>query len=128
MNKFIITESQLNQIRESVEIEKIKLPDFILNSIKQNKTSLGDHPFFPPGDELSFEEKILKKRYFELLNNVKKVEGINGDISKNTLITRLGELVVKCKEFEEPVKDQLEQICFELVNDCFGITYGDLYI
>lgn len=128
MNKFIITESQLAYIKESVEISNIKLPDFIINSINQNKTSLGDHPSFPPGDELSFEEKILKKRYFELLNNVKKIDGVNGDISKKTLITRLGELVVKCKELEEPVKEQLEQICFELVNDSFGITYGDLDI
>ena len=63
MNKFIITEEQLKYIRESVEIKDIKLPDFIVDSIKQNKTSLGKHPSFPPENEMSFESKILKKRY-----------------------------------------------------------------
>jgi len=128
MNKFIITEEQLNIIRESVEIKNIKLPDFIAASVNQNKTSLGRHPSFPPESGMRFEDKILKKRYFELLTNVKKVDGINGDISKKSLLSKLMELVIRCKSLEEPIKNDLEKICFEFVNDTFGIKYGDLNI
>ena len=128
MNKFIITEEQLKSIRESVEIKNIKLPDFIAASIIQNKTSLGKHPSFPPENEMRFEDKILKKRYFELLTNVKRVDGIDGDISKKSLLNKLMELVVKCKSIEEPIKEELEKICFEFVNDTFGIKHGDLNI
>lgn len=128
MHKIIITEAQLKLIKESIDIQNIKLPDFIVNSIRQHKTSLGKHNAFPPEKEISFEEKILKKRYFELLTNVKKVDGINGDISKKTLASMLEKLVVKCKEIEEPIKAKLEEICFEFVNDMFGIKYGDINI
>lgn len=128
MNKYIITEKQLKLIKEQVEINDIKLPDFIISSIKQNKTSLGEHPVFPPENEIKFEEKILKKRYYELITAVKKVDGINGDISKKTLLKKLMELVVKCKSFEEPIKKELEQICYDFVNDTFNIKHGNLNI
>lgn len=128
MNKIIITEQQLNFIRESVEIENIKLPDFILDSVKQHKTSLGKHNSFPPEKDIKFEIKILKKRYFELLKSVKRVDGINGDISKKNLIKRLEQLVVKCKKIEEPIKNELERICYEFVFDMFGIKYGELNV
>lgn len=124
--KLIITEQQLNIIRESVDIENVKLPDFIINSIKQHKTSLGKHNVFPPEKDIRFEIKILKKRYFELLKSVKRVDGINGDISKKNLIGVLEKMVLKCKKLEEPIKNELEKICYEFVFDMFGIQYGDL--
>lgn len=126
--KIIITKQQLNLIKESIEIEEILLPDFIKNSIKLNKTSLGNHPAFPPEDEITFQEKILKKRFYELLKKVKKIDGINGDISKKTLIKKLEQLVIKAKKLESDVKEDLEKICFEFVNDIFEIPYGDLDI
>ena len=76
--KFIISESQLKLMKESIEISEIKLPDFIENSIEQYKTSLGQHPSFPPENENKFETIILKKRYYELITNVKKYWVIMG--------------------------------------------------
>jgi hypothetical protein len=106
-----------------IEIENIKLPEFILTSIKQYKTSLGKHNSFPPEKNIKFEEKILKKRYYELLKNVKKVDGINGDISKKSLISKLEQLVLKCKSIEKPIKDELEKLCYEQTFDIFGIEF-----
>lgn len=126
MNRIIITEQQLISLKESIEIGKVKLPDFIIASIKQHKTSLGKHNAFPPEKEVKFEEKILKKRYYELLTNVKKVDGIKGDISKKNLIDNLKHLVIKCKELEEPIKNELEKICYDFTFDTFGIEKGSL--
>lgn len=128
MNKIIITENQLKFIKESIDIDDIKLPDFIVDSIKDHKTSLGDHPAFPPEDELRFETKILKKRYYELLNNVKKIDNVDGDISKKNLIIKLKDLTIKCKNIEEPIKEKLEKLCLDFINDMFGITPGELDI
>lgn len=126
MNKFIITESQMRLIQESINIDEIKLPDFIIRSVKEYKTSLGNHPSFPPDDETRFEEKILKKRYYELLTNVKKIDGTKGDVSKQNLINILKDLTIKCKSIEEPIKNELEKICFEYVHKLFGLNHGDL--
>lgn len=126
--KYIISENQLNIIKESLEINKVKLPDFLIHSIEQHKTSLGKHDAFPPEDETKFEEKILKKRYFELLNYVKKVDGVDGDISTKNLLDLQVQLINKCKKIETPIKEELEKLCFEIVNNMFGIEYGDLDI
>ena len=121
--KFIISESQLKLMKESIEISEIKLPDFIENSIEQYKTSLGQHPSFPPENENKFETIILKKRYYELITNVKKVLGNDGDISKKTLISKLQELINNCKELEEPIKNELENICVDTVLQIFNLTH-----
>lgn len=126
MNKFIITESQMRLIQESINIDEVKLPDFVIRSVKEYKTSLGDHPSFPPDDETRFEEKILKKRYYELLTNVKKIDGTKGDVSKQNLINILKDLTIKCKSIEEPIKKELEKICFEYVHKLFNLNHGDL--
>lgn len=123
--KIIITEQQLNLIKQNIEMENIKLPDFIKNSIKQHKTSLGNHPSFP--NNIDFEESLLKKRFFELTNNVKKINDIK-DISKKDLIFNLNDYVTKCRQLEEPIKNELEKICFDFVNSLFDINEGDLNI
>lgn len=136
MNKIIITEHHKKLIKEyyeklikeALEIENIKLPVFISDSIKQHKTSLGKHDAFPPERDIRFEEKILKKRYYEVLKNVKKVDGINGDITKKTLTKKLEQLVIKCKHIEGPIKEKLEEICYKFVFDTFGVEYDELNV
>lgn len=125
-NNIIINEQQLKEIKEYIQIENIKLPEFITDSIRQYKTSLGKHNAFPPEKNIKFEEKILKKRYYELLTNIKKVDGINGDISKKNLIDKLKNLVIKCKEIENSIHKELEKICYEFAFDTFGISYDSL--
>lgn len=128
MNKYIINEDQMKLIRENVEIQNVVLPKFITDSIDSNKTSLGKHPTFPPEDIEKFENKILKKRYYELLNDLKKIDDVNGDVSKKNLITLLSEYVNKCKKIEEPIRRELEKICLEQVYELFGLTQDDANI
>lgn len=125
---YIINDQQLSLLKEDVSIRDIKLPQFIIDSIKSGKTSLGKHPAFPPDSVDSFEEKILKKRYYELLSDVKKIEDINGDMSKKRLIDLLGGYVNKCKKIEEEIKEDLEKLCLEHVYDIFGMTPDDVNI
>ena len=127
-NKIIINNRQLKLLKESIDIENIILPEFIKNSIDSYKTSLGKQDSFPPEKNVKFEEKILKKRYYELFSNVKKVDGINGDISKRHLIEILEVMVNKCKNIEKENLPNLEKICFELANDIFNIEFDDINI
>ena len=75
--KIIITESQLDDIKKEIKIKDIKLPNFINKSIENGKTSLGKHPSFPPDRDMPFVERILKKRYFEVGNDIAEIEDIN---------------------------------------------------
>lgn len=95
------------------------LPDFIIRALKKNKTSLGSHPAFPPDDDKTFTEKIINNRFKELSNNLEKLD-IN-DKSEELLAKRLSELLLQCKQAEEPIKENLEKLCFNFVTDLFAV-------
>ena len=45
----------------------MKLPNFLIKAIKDNATSLGDHPAFPPEEEDTFIGFILKAQYQSIM-------------------------------------------------------------
>ncbi len=83
--KVVLTENQLSLIKEYINNSLIKntLPKNIKNDVLNQKTSLGNHPSFPPEDEKKFEYKLLLKRYEQVLSNLNKLypDQQNTDIS-----------------------------------------------
>ena len=126
-----ITSSQLNNVKtilkEEKELEKITLPKFIVKSIEQNKTSLGEHPSFPPSDEFSFQEKLLLKRYNELGKSVLKIHDVD-DYSNSGLIKRLSEDLGKAKSIEREYRSDLEKLCLDYVIERLGLIGNDINI
>ena len=51
----------------------------IFNDIKNHNTSLGDNPCFPMEQKYPFDYEIIKDRYKEVVDNVKKDEDIKYD-------------------------------------------------
>lgn len=132
MNKKIkITKIQLNEVKERLVEEQIenviKLPNFILNSIKDGRTSLGKHPSFPPEDEKRFEEKILLKRFMELGKSLAKISDLQQH-DKQTLTNKLSEYVRKAIIIETPLRKELEKLCYDFVCGQFDLTPGELDI
>ena len=112
--KIVLTEGQLGLL---------KLPPFIYKAIKEKRTSLGDNPAFPPYGDFGFEYDIIKKK-FEDVNFVIDRMIEDGEIeSKDTeyLLNLLSKLVSKCKKIEEPIRPQLEKLCYNVVNQYFSI-------
>lgn len=92
----------------------MKLPKFLLQNIKEHNTSLGINDAFPPEEDYPFEYKLACKRYEEVCDNLQLLE-INQKNTKD-LKSYLSELLKKCKELEEPIKDNLVKICENYVN------------
>ena len=119
----LVTESQLNEMKtiliEEKQLDKLTLPKFISNSIKQHKTSLGEHPTFPPGDESSFEEKLLLKRFNEVGRAVGKISDLE-QYDKNYLIEKLTSYISKAKSVEIDIRGELEKICYDYVCEQFN--------
>src|SRR5690242_6563029 len=40
--------------------------------LRERSTSLGAHPIFPDSEEMHFEEKIMSKRFSDVVNNYKR--------------------------------------------------------
>lgn len=129
--KILVTTNQLFELRsvinEENQLDKLTLPKFIVNSIKQHKTSLGDHPTFPPGDENTFEERLLLKRFNEVGRAVGKISDLE-QYDKNYLISKLTDYISKAKSIESNIREDLEKICYEYVCEQFNLSNGELDI
>jgi hypothetical protein len=94
---------------------KITIPEHILNAINSNKTSLGEHPSFPP--------KPTQKEYIVNLVGAKYTklkEYIDGkDI--NEVIKELNDIVLRCIKEERKSTDALTKLCSDLVKNLFKI-------
>lgn len=96
-------------------MEKITIPEHILNAINSNKTSLGEHPSFPPKPtQTQYIADLVGAKYTKLK------EYINGkDI--NEVIKELNDAVLKCVKEEKKCNDGLTKLCSDLVQNLFKI-------
>ena len=91
-----------------------KLPSHILKALRDNHTSLGEHPSFPPEDDDLFLVELLT-RVFNELSEKTMIE--NYETAKNELSTMLSQ----CKKIESKNIEQLEQLCARIVTELFQI-------
>ena len=120
MRKIIITEEQERELK-GVLLQAHPFPDFLSNAVKDKATPLGDCKYIY-GDFLS---RGLEKRYNEILGY------FNDDISSHKndeVYTKLSGLFVKCMKKEEPIKENLQNICYNRVMEKFGIPDGAVNI
>lgn len=92
----------------------MKLPSHIIRSLLDGRTSLSDHPAFPPEDEEKFIVRIVKK-WFE-----NRSEGI-ADEKAAELKRTLSKLMTDCEKLEEPISNALEQLCMKIITSLFDI-------
>lgn len=90
------------------------LPSKLKDSIKNGKTSLGDHPAFPPEDEEKFIVRLVEREY-------DKVNGSCGYDNVHDAKIALSRLVTEAMKREESVKEALEGICMKVVCGIFEI-------
>lgn len=97
------------------------LPKYILKNLKENKTSLGDHPSYPPEEEEKFIVKLVEKTFSELSE---KVTFSMYDELKD----QLGKTLVECRKLETNNVDALEKLCETVINGLFSIPKDTIEI
>lgn len=97
----------------------MKLPNFLFKSISKHQTSLGNNLAFPPEQDYPFDYKIIKKRMIEVDKNIKEIFG--EDINTLKAQNLLSKYLVECQKIEEPIKEQLINICKNVINRLFYI-------
>ena len=96
----------------------MKLPKFLFDRIKEHNSSLGNNEAFPPEEDLPFDYKILKNRFNEVCENMRKINIKTDDF--NEIRNYLGKLLQRCKEIEEPIRPNLIKLCESWVNNQLG--------
>lgn len=92
----------------------MKLTDFLFRIVTAHNTSLGNNAAFPPKEDVAFDYHVLKKRFDEVIDNIESEFGYIPTPDK--AITILSELVTLAQRKEEPLKDQLETLAYNIVN------------
>lgn len=120
--RIYITEEIADKLYQ-YDIAPIKdLPSDIKNVLKNHKTSLGQHPSFPPEEEISFDLMIAIKRFEEVRQ---KALDLNLETySIKSIEKKLQDIIDKCKEIESNFKTTLENICYNYVIDLFQVPNG----
>lgn len=119
MKKLILSENKLNMMREHMNgVLSHKLPKYVYKSVKEHNTSLGESPSFPPSHDYNFDYKILKKRYSEIVDEMKSL-GLPLDIVEaENLLSKLMRQVI---EKETPIRPQLNKLAENVVIELFAV-------
>ncbi len=113
-----ITEVQRKLLKENILLDKV--PEDITNAILHGKTSLKNNPAIPNVFENSYLEIIIKKRFNETIEELKKIGEIN-DVPETDIPTELNKLILKCQELEKQYRSELEKLCYNYVIDLFDV-------
>lgn len=105
-------------INESILIDT--LPSDIVTAIATNNTSLGNNPAIPDIFDVPFLSKIVNKKFNNVKIALKEIGSID-DVKSSDLYSVLAELIHRCQEYEKPIRDELEKICYNYVVDLFSI-------
>jgi hypothetical protein len=88
----------------------------------RNQThSLGKHPALPEGDESSFEQKIMGKRFAEVAKRYKRAFDVD-QIDHSQLVREMMPLVHDTMNCEKKHKKELEKLAEQMIRDEFDMS------
>jgi hypothetical protein len=93
------------------------LEDELLNQ----KTSLGKHPIFPEGDESSFEQKIMGKRFNEVAKRYKRAHEVD-DIRKEDVMHGMMPLLKETMTLEKKHATELEELAVKMIREEYDMA------
>lgn len=99
----------------------LELPKHILQALESNKTSLGEHPSYPPEEEEKFIINAVANKFTKITENLEIT-------NVEQLKTELGKLISKCKKIESKNIHALEELCMSIVTELFGIPEDTIQI
>ena len=99
----------------------LSLPEYIIDALEQNQTSLGKHPSFPPEQDGSFIACLTQDIFEKICEKV-------GEVDYETAKSQLGKMLGECKKIERSNIQSLEKVCANIVNDMFHIPQDTIEI
>lgn len=84
--------------------------------LAERKHSLGIHPAIPEGDENNFEQKIMGKRFSEVVNRYKRAFDVD-EIDTSTLMMEMMPMVHETMALESKHKKALEELAEKMIRE-----------
>ena len=107
--------SEINENRITYdEAHKERMNPILVNQLRERNHTLGVHPAFPDSDESHFEEKIMSKRFNDVLKNYKRQFDTESadpiDAVKNMM-----PIISDCMKIEENHKEALQELAISMI-------------
>lgn len=113
-----------NRIKYSDKMKERMHPQ-LEEELRDRKTSLGNHPIFPEGDESHFEEKIMGKRFDEVVGRVKRNFDMD-TVDNNFIRKNMFGLVGECIKLESTHKKELEELAEKMIREEYDMSKDDV--
>lgn len=97
----------------------LRLPDFIIKALANDKTSIGDNPCLPPEEETKFVVQLVDS-YFS------KITKKCSEMSVEEIECEMVGLIKKCKQIESRDKTAFEKLAIDGLVECFDIPSGEI--
>lgn len=112
LNKKALNENTLIKERMHPQLEE---------ELRDGKHSLGKHPIFPAGDELSFEQRIMNGRFKEVVNRYKQAHDTD-NIDNQQLLLDMMPMVKSTMEIEKDHTKELEELAIKMIREEYNIS------
>jgi hypothetical protein len=99
----------------------------LANQLRDKSHSLGKHPAFPDDDESNFEEKLMSKRFKDVVKAFKRHHGTE-NIDPLEILQTQGQLMLQVITLEAKHQDRLVELAIQLVRDEFDVDENDVVI
>ena len=120
--------NNLNESRMTYEDSHAeRLNPRLAKQLRDRAHSLGTHPIFPESDESHFEEKLMSKRFADVLKTFKRHHGTEiADLQ--SFYQEQGQMLMGTVQIEKQHKEELEQLAINLVRDEYDIDESEVEI
>ena len=109
------------------EKHKEKINGSLSKQLRDRKHSLGNHPIFPESDESHFEEKLISKRFSDVLKNYKRHfevdEIIDVDVYNNSAST-----MKQIIPIENDYNSELTELAIRIIREEFDMSEDDVIV
>jgi len=99
----------------------------LVKQLRERNHTLGTHPIFPDSDESHFEEKIMSKRFGDVLKNYKR-QFDSETADPMDAVRNMMPLISDCMKLEDSSKEDLQELAIKMVRKEYDMGEDDVEI
>lgn len=119
----VIVESRMSYDENHSE----RMAPHLAKQLREKTHSLGKHPAFPDDDESNFGEKLMSKRFKDVLKTFKRHHGVS-EVNPDKFLEEQHQLLSQIIKLEQKHEPELIELAIQLVRTEFDVQEGDVDI
>lgn len=106
---------------------KERLAPLLAQQLREKKHSLGNHPAFPDDDESNFEEKLMSKRFADVLKAFKRHHGVES-VDVEAFLANQRQLMLHIIKLEMKHEKELVDLAIGMIREEFDVMEDEVEI